>query len=145
MFFQDIFQFPHDLMRLLQCIGTIYYNLFMWFIITLLLIVQWREYVYDLDLFYDMSNITNKHNKKKLLLSFDISNPMWYPERSDLIRPSKVLSVSSLTMSSVLSLFECMTGSSLVPLEEKNLIVIVNLIFHVSDFLRSFMISFRYA
>ena len=48
-------------------------------------------------------------------------------------------------MSSVLSLFECMTGSSLVPLEEKNLIVIVNLIFHVSDFLRSFMISFMYA
>ena len=117
----------------------------MWFFVTLLLIVQWRENVIDLELFYDMSNIINKHNKKKLLLSFDISNPMWYPERSDLIRPSIVLSVSSLTMSSVLSLFECMTGSSLVPLEEKNLIVIVNLIFHVSDFLRSFMISFMYA
>ena len=44
----------------------------------------------------------------------------------------------------LLSLFECITGSSSLCLEEIKVIAIVNLIFHVSDFLRLFMISFKY-
>ena len=43
----------------------------------------------------------------------------------------------------MLSLFECITCSSSFS-EEKKIIVIVNWIFHVSDFLRSFMTSFKY-
>ena len=51
----------------------------------------------------------------------------------------------SIIMISMLLLFECITGSSSLPsLEEIKIIVIVNWIFYVSDFLRSFMISFKY-
>ena len=47
-------------------------------------------------------------------------------------------------MISILSLFEWITRFSSRSLEEIKLIAIVNWIFHVSDFLRSFMISFKY-
>ena len=43
----------------------------------------------------------------------------------------------------MLSLFECMTCSLPLPLEEIRLIATVNSIFHLSDFLRLFM-SFEY-
>ena len=52
-------------------------------------------------------------------------------------------SVLSLIMISMLSLFECITHSSSLSLEKK-LVAIVNGIFQVSDFLRFFMISFKY-
>ena len=42
------------------------------------------------------------------------------------------------------SLFECITCFLLLSFEEIKLIVIVNWIFHKSDFLRLFMISFKY-
>ena len=49
-------------------------------------------------------------------------------------------------MISMLPCFEYITRSlSLLYLEEIKLIVIVNLIFHLSDFLRLFMISFKYS
>ena len=55
------------------------------------------------------------------------------------------LSVSSLIINFVLSRFECITCSlSLSSLVEIKLVIIVNWIFQVSDFLRSFMISFKY-
>ena len=44
----------------------------------------------------------------------------------------------------MLSLFECMTCSLSLPLEEIRLIAIVNSIFHSLDFLRLFM-SFEYS
>ena len=48
-------------------------------------------------------------------------------------------------MISMLSLFECASlSSSLSSLEEIKLIVIANLVLKVSDFLRSFTISFKY-
>ena len=47
-------------------------------------------------------------------------------------------------MISMLSLFECIAHSSLLPLEETKLIAMVDLIFHESDFLRLFMMSFKY-
>ena len=47
-------------------------------------------------------------------------------------------------MNSMLSLFESITCSSSVSLEEIKLIAIVNSIFNVSDFLRLFMMSFKY-
>ena len=44
----------------------------------------------------------------------------------------------------MLSLFECISCSSSLFLEEMNLIAIINLIFYLSDFWRSFMMSFKY-
>ena len=54
------------------------------------------------------------------------------------------LSALSLTMISLLSLLECITCSLSLSLEEIKLIAIVNWFFRVSEFLRSFMISFKY-
>ena len=47
-------------------------------------------------------------------------------------------------MISMLSLFQCITRSSSMSSEDVKLIAIVNLIFHVSDFLRLFRMSFKY-
>ena len=44
----------------------------------------------------------------------------------------------------MLSLFECITHSSSLPLEKIKLIGIVNWIFHVSGFLILFRMSFKY-
>ena len=44
----------------------------------------------------------------------------------------------------MLSLFECITSSSSLSLENVKIIAIVNWIFYVSDFLRLFMIAFKY-
>ena len=53
-------------------------------------------------------------------------------------------STSSLIMISMLSLFECTTCSSSLPMEEIKLFAIVNWVFHVPKFLRLFMMSFKY-
>ena len=44
----------------------------------------------------------------------------------------------------MLSLFECITRSSSLSMEEIMLFAIINWTFHVSDFLRLFMMSFKY-
>ena len=44
----------------------------------------------------------------------------------------------------MLTFFEFITHSSSVSLEEIKLITIANWIFHVSDFLRSFIVSLKY-
>ena len=54
-------------------------------------------------------------------------------------------STLSLIMISMLSLFECITGSSSLSLEERKIIAIVYWIFHVSNFLRLFLMSFKYS
>ena len=46
-------------------------------------------------------------------------------------------------MISMLSLFECITRSSSLSIEEIKLFAIANSVFDVSDFLRLFMISFK--
>ena len=47
-------------------------------------------------------------------------------------------------MISMLSLFECITRSSILSMEEIQLFAAVDLIFHVTDFLRLFMMSFKH-
>ena len=54
------------------------------------------------------------------------------------------LSALSWHIISMLSLFEYITQSSALPLKGVKLVAIFNGIFHVSDFLRSFMISSKY-
>ena len=44
----------------------------------------------------------------------------------------------------MLSFFECITRSRSLPMKEIALFAIVNWIFHVSDFLRLFMMTFKY-
>ena len=68
---------------------------------------------------------------------------MFDAERTDLKSSSITPSALSLIMSSMLSLFEFISRSLSVFLEEIKLIAIVNWTFHVSDFLRLFMISFK--
>ena len=54
------------------------------------------------------------------------------------------LSASSLIMISMLSLFECITHSLSLSIQETKLFAIGNSIFHVSYFLRLLMMSFKY-
>ena len=53
-------------------------------------------------------------------------------------------SALSLIIISMLSLFECITRSSSLSIEEIKLFAIVHWIFHLLDVLRLFMISFKY-
>ena len=53
-------------------------------------------------------------------------------------------SAFSLIMISMLSIFECIISHSSLSMEEIKLFVIVNWIFHVTDFLRLFMMFFKY-
>ena len=80
----------------------------------------------------------------KSLPLIDVSNPMCYLERFYNLKGSITQSALSLIMISMLSLFECITCSSSLSLEEIKLIAIVNCISNVSDFLRLFMMSFKY-
>ena len=47
-------------------------------------------------------------------------------------------------MISMSSLFECITRSSTLSIEEMKLFAIANWIFHISEFLKLFMISVEY-
>ena len=69
---------------------------------------------------------------------------MWYLLRGTLTRFSITSSAFSLIVISMLSLFECITRSPSLSLEEIKLVAIVTLIFHVSDYLGLFMVSFKY-
>ena len=53
-------------------------------------------------------------------------------------------SASSLIMIFMLIRFECISRSSSLSMEEIKLFAIANLVFHVSDFSRLLMISFKY-
>ena len=63
--------------------------------------------------------------------SLDVSIPFWCLERSDWKKTSKSSSALSLTIISMLSLFECITHPSSLSLEEIKSIAIVTWIFHV--------------
>ena len=73
-----------------------------------------------------------------------VLNPISFLERSDWKSFSITSSVLLLIVTFMLSFFECITRSSSLSLEDIKLIAIVNWFFHVSYFLRSFMIFFRY-
>ena len=70
-------------------------------------------------------------NMKSLL---DVSNRIWYLERSGWKSTSVTLSAFSLIIICTLSFFACITCSSSLPLKDTNLIVIVNWTFQ--DILR---------
>ena len=61
----------------------------------------------------------NKQSKIKLLPVVDVSNLIWYLERSDSKSSSITSSALSLVMISMLSFFECITCSSSVSLEDR--------------------------
>ena len=88
----------------------------------------------------------NEHNQRWNLLPFtDSSNLFWYIFLSDSKSFSITSSASPFIMVSMLSFFDCLSrSSSLWSLEQIKLILIAKWIFHVSDTLRSFMISFKY-
>ena len=99
---------------------------------------------YDSDLFSEIYNTIDKHNQRKTHYLSLIPNCFWYLFLSELKSSFITSSASSLIMISVLSLFEWITHSSSLSMEEIKLFAIVNWIFHVSDFLRLFMMSFKY-
>ena len=99
---------------------------------------------HDPDLFYETYITINEHNRRQThyLSSIVI---FFYLFLSDTKSFFVTSSASSLIMISLLSLSECIKRSWLSwSLEKIKLIAIVNWIFHVSDFLRLFMISFKY-
>ena len=112
--FVDLFLFLHNLTRLLQRIENICYLFYWW----------------DFLLFFCIF-LSNQENL--YMINHDVNLILNY------------LSASSLIMISVLSLFECITcSSSLSSSDETKLIVTVNWILHLPDFLRLFMIPFKY-
>ena len=95
------------------------------------------------DLFYDIFNATIEHNGRQthslvLILNYFDIYFKWIKSFS-IISPAL-----AFIMISMLSLFECITRSSSLSMEEINLFAIANRISHMSDFLRSFMMSFKY-
>ena len=97
------------------------------------------------DLFYDIYNKINEHNQTNLLSFIDSFNLFWYLFLSDSKSSSTTSSASSFIIISMSPVFECISySSSLSSLEETKLIASINWIFYVSDFLRSFMISYKY-
>ena len=77
-------------------------------------------------------------------LSFIDSILLWYLFLSESKSSLITSSASSLIMISMLLLFQCITLSSLLFMEEIKLFAIVNWIFQVSDYLRLFMMRFKY-
>ena len=101
--------------------------LLMGILVVFLLFLESAEYIYD--------------SRRLGFISWQV---IWYLFLSDLKSSLITSSALSLIMISILSIFECVTwSSSLSSLEEVKLIFIVCWIFHVSDFLRSFMISYK--
>ena len=72
------------------------------------------------------------------------SKLFWYLFLSDLKGSSIISSISSLIIVSMLSLFEWITFSWSLSIEENTLVAIVNWIFHVWNFYTLFMISFKF-
>ena len=97
------------------------------------------------DLFYGIciNNKLTKSNRKSLLFT-DVSNPIWYLLRSDLVILQSFNLLNHNIMISILLLLECISRSSSVFSEETKLTFIVNWIFHAADYLRLFIMPFIY-
>ena len=98
---------------------------------------------HDWDLFYDVFNTITEHNLRQILPFID-SKLFWYLFLSESKSYFIASSASSLIMISMLSIFECITPSSSLSMEEITLFAIVNWIFLVSNFLRFYIKSFKY-
>ena len=94
----------------------------------------------DSYLFYDICNTVNEH----IYCVFNVFNLVSHLERRDWKIFSIILSHLLLIMISMWSLFQCMTSSLSLSLEEIKLIPIVNWIFLVSVFFKLFMMYFKY-
>ena len=137
-------QFFHELIRLLQRIEIIYHH--HWLDLLLLfccLSNQENLYMIHHGICYGLCKTITK-SKIKSLPFVNVSNPVWRLERSDWKNSAKALSALLWVMISMLLLFKCITRSWSMPLEETKVSAIVNWIFHGSDFLRLFMMSFKY-
>ena len=101
-----------------------------------------EESIYDL--FYGIYNTINEHNQRRTRIFHRLFQFIWDLFLIELKSSFLNSYASSLIMISMLSLFECIKRFSLITKEEIKLIVIINWIFHMSDFLRLFMVSFKY-
>ena len=97
---------------------------------------------HDWDLFYGIYNTILNIIKDKLFTVVD-SKSFWYLFLIESTSSFITWSGWSLILISMLLLFECITCSSSLSMEEIKLFAIVNWIFYVSVFLRLFM-SFKY-
>ena len=93
-----------------------------------------------LKLFYDIFNTITDHNQRQNYFLSLVPNYIFRESKNYFI----TLCASSVIMISVLSLFECITHSLSLSIEEIFFFTIASWIFHVSDFLRLFMKSFKY-
>ena len=144
--FAGLFLFLHDLMQQLPHTENIYHLHFSSLLFALF--IQSGESIYDhprLKLILWHLKYNNwTESKLKLLPLIDVSKLVWYLERSD----SKSSLITSFALSFginfIFSLFECITRSSSISLEEIKLIAIVNWIFLVSNFWRLIIISLKW-
>ena len=115
LFFVDLFLFFHDLRQLLQRIESIYYLTYGQGLLLHFSFLSNQENRYmihhNLDLFYDIYNTIIEHNQRQTHYLTSISNYFdIFFEMNEKVFIT--LSVSSLIMISMLSLFECITRSS---------------------------------
>ena len=132
-FFQDVFPIFHDLMRLSHLLlwkHLLWFLLIGFIVVFLVFYPTGRIYIwYKISTFHGCFQ-SNLIFRKKWWKKF-IYNIIYFIINHD----------------SLLLLFQCMTHththSTLLPLEEIKLIAIVNWIFHASDCLRFFVVSFK--
>ena len=145
LFFADLFWFLHYLMELLKCIKSIYCR-FYWWDLLLLFFSSNQENLYmihyDSHLFFHIYNTINEHSQNKttlhrfqiiLICVFESFRKLFY---------HFICSITDHDF--YVTTFECITHSSSLSVEEIKVIAITNWIFYVSDFLRLFIVPFKY-
>ena len=131
-----IFLFLYDLKRLLQHIEKMCFSfidgIYCCFFCFLFNQENLRMIHHNSNLFYDIYNTITEHNQRQTHYLSSTLNLFLRESKSSFI----TLSASSLIMISMLSLCQCITGSSSSSVEEIKLCTTVNWIFHLPDFLR---------
>ena len=132
-----IFLFLYDLKRLLQHIEKMCFSfidgIYCCFFCFLFNQENLRMIHHNSNLFYDIYNTITEHNQRQTYYLSSTLNLFLRESKSSFI----TLSASSLIMISMLSLCQCITGSSSSSsMEEIKLCTTVNWIFHLPDFLR---------
>ena len=131
-----IFLFLYDLKRLLQHIEKMCFSfidgIYCCFFCFLFNQENLRMIHHNSNLFYDIYNTITEHNQRQTHYLSSTLNLFLRESKSSFI----TLSASSLIMISMLSLCQCITGSSSSSMEEIKLCTTVNWIFHLPDFLR---------
>ena len=130
------FLFLHDLKRLLQHIEKMCFSFIdgIYFCFFCFLFNQENLHMihHNSNLFYDIYNTITEHNQGQTHYLSSTLNLFLRESKSSFI----TLSALSLIMISMLSLSQCITGSSSSSMEEVKLCTTVNCIFHLPDFLR---------